>query len=197
MRRILLGGLGIALGVFTPAAVAQQPASNPPTRAAALGRPSAIPDAPAAGAATDPGIQPAGLFRNNPARQTVTYAPGAFGAPTPVIAQPPGTPAPMSSDGVPMMVSPGGAPRPVTGAPPMITESRGDPTGRIPNGTLVPSVGPDGFVCPDPGLESPLYDGGRTGLSRLGGCGRNWVSAELLMWWSRSTQVLPPSVVLA
>ena len=181
MRRILLGGLGIALGVFTPAAVAQQPASTPPARAAALGRPSAIPDA--AGAATDPGIQPAGLFRNNP-RPTVTYAPGSFGAPTPVIAQPPGAP-PRSSDGPPMMVPP----RPVAGAPPMVTEVRGDPTGRIPNGTLVPSVGPDGFVCPDPGLESPLYDGGLAGPGRFGGSGRNWVSGELLMWWSRSTQV--------
>ncbi len=196
MRRILLGGLGIALGVFTPPAVAQQPASHPPARAATLGRPTAIPDTPPAGAPADPAVTPAGLFRNGPARPTVTYAPGAFGAPTPVIVQPPGSPAPMSSDGVPM-VQPGGmpltSPRPVAGAPPMVTEMRGDPTGRIPGGTLVPSVVPDGFVCPDPGLENPLYDGGRPGLglSRLRGCGRNWVSAELLLWWNSTTQVPP------
>ena len=46
MRRILLGGLGLALGAFAPPALAQQPtrAAPAPPRAAALGRPSAIPD---------------------------------------------------------------------------------------------------------------------------------------------------------
>ena len=111
MRRILLGGLGIAFGVFTPPAVAQQPAPNPPARAATLGRPSAIPDvAPGA----DPSITPAGLFRDGPARPIVTYAPGAFGAPTPVMAQPPGSSVPIStpSPGGMPMVQPGGVPPP-------------------------------------------------------------------------------------
>src|SRR6266545_1974743 len=100
MRRILLGGLGLALGVFTPPALAQQPASTtPPARAAGFGRPSAIPDTPAA-VPGDPAVTPAGLFRNGPARPAVSYAPGvpgapvgpgAFGTPTPVIVAPPGS----------------------------------------------------------------------------------------------------------
>jgi hypothetical protein len=194
MRRILLGGLGIALGVFASPALAQQPApAFPPARAASLGKPSALPDT----APADPAVTPAGLFRNGPARPTTTYAPGAFGTPVPVLAQPPGTnppPMPMTPGGMPM-VQPGTplpAPRPMVGQP-MVTEMR-DPTGRIPNGS-VPSVGPGEFVCPEPGLESPLYDGGRPGLDRLRGCGRNWVSAELLLWWNRSTQV--PALVTA
>ena len=73
----------------------------------------------------------------------------------------------------------------------MVTETR-DPTGRIPTGTVVPSVTPDGFVCPAPSLEDPLCEGTvPLGLNRLHGCGRNWVSAELLMWWNRGSQVPP------
>jgi hypothetical protein len=239
MRRILLGGLGIALGVFASPALAQQP--NPPARGAAFGRPAVVGDAPTAvpaAAPTDPGVTPVGLFRNGPAQATVVQSPPGYAPSVPVMAQPPaapgapvygtpvygtpvygapvyggpaaGTPAvatvtpggvpPVGPGGVPMvmpggvpMVTPGGPaplanPRPVPGAPPTITEVR-DPTGRIPGGTIVPSVGPDPFECPDPGLEDPLCDGHRLGLHRLAGCGRTWVSAELLMWWNRSAPV--------
>jgi hypothetical protein len=200
MRRILLGGLGIALGVLTPPVLAQPAPAKAPARAATLGRPSAVPDAPPA----DPDVTPAGLFRNGPARPTITYTPGGFGQPTPVIAQPPGAGAPVPTVPSPMPMPPvvGGvpvtppgigspvpAPRPVPGQP-MVTETR-DPTGRIPVGPLVPSVGPEEFVCPEPGLEDPQFGQPVTGLGRLRGmgAGRNWVSAELLLWWSRGQTV--------
>lgn len=182
MRRILLGGFGLVLGALAPPALAQHPTAQPP-RGAAFGKPSAVPEA----APTDPAITPAGLLRPGVARPA--YAPPAAqpqpgGPPVPVPMTPgggmpmqPGNPAP------PPRVVPGG-----TGPGPMITETR-DPTGRIPNGTIVPSVGPDGFVCPE--LEDPLYAprAGLGGLDRLRGCGRTWSEAELLLWWNRSTQV--------
>ncbi len=191
MRRILLGGLGIALGVFTPPALAQQPTpQQPPARGAAFGKPAALPD-PSAGTQSDSGVTPAGLFRDGP-RRTVVNAPGTFGQPTPVISQPPGGgSAPMAPGGMPM-VQPGAnpipAPRPAPGGPPMITETR-DPMARVPGVVVVPSVSPDIYECP-PGLEDPMFDGRpRLGLDRLAGCGKTWVSAELLLWWNRSTQV--------
>ncbi|HEY1186111.1 MAG TPA: BBP7 family outer membrane beta-barrel protein [Gemmata sp.] len=190
MRRILLGGLGIALGVFAPPALAQQPRPNgtpPPTRAASLGRPSAIPDPQPA-----PEITQTGLLRNGPVRGTVTYAPGNFGSPTPVISSPttgmPVVGAPISGAPVPSS-TPIGPPRVVPGGPPSITESRGDPTGRIPDGSCVPSVTPDGYGCPVE-VEDPLYaNAPLSGLDRVNRVGKSWVSAELLMWWNRGTTV--------
>jgi hypothetical protein len=188
MRRILLGGLGIALGAFAQPALAQQPTSQPPPRAAAFGRPCAVPDSPTPGAVT-----PAAAFTTGPAQSTVAYAPGTFGTPTPVIVQPPGAP---TAGTVPWTgpvptVQPWASTQtapPSSGGPPMVTETR-DPTGRIPSGTVVPSVAPDGFVCPDLGLDDPLYGEGRPGAADRFYGGRNWVGAELLMWWNRSTQV--------
>lgn len=195
MRRFMLSGLGMALGAFTSPAFAQHPApTNPPARGAAFGKPSAVPDL-----APETGVTPAGLVRG-PARPTVSYAPtgGGFGAPTPVITSPPGAAIPVMSapPGLPTPmpmtapVAPPGA-RPVVGAPPMVTEVR-DPTGRIPvpGATVVPSVAPDGYECPEVSLDEPLFGGGRPGLERLAGLGRKtWVNAELLLWWGLGTQV--------
>lgn len=207
MRRILLGGLGLALGVFAPPVFAQQPRpTSPPARGAAFGKPSAV-SAPTTAAPVESEITPVGLFRNGPSRPSVSQAPpGSFGAPTPVITQPPGTtgtvigvspvPAPMPAPGGMPLFQPGMAqpvppPRPVTGTPPSVTETR-DPTGRVPTGTVVPSVSPDVFECPEPGLDEPMYGSGpRFGLDRLRGMGQTWVSAEVLLWWNRSTQVPP------
>jgi len=202
MRRILLGGLGLAFGVWTPNALAQQPAftNAQPTRAAKLGKPSVVADSPSP---SDPAVTPAGLFRNGPAQQVVTYAPGNLGPPTPVITQPPSVstpiptpmPMPMGTDAPPMAQPLPGiplpSPRPMPDGPPMVTESR-DPTGRIPTGVLVPSVMPDDIACPQPCLEDPLCTL-PTAFGRQGswGNGRNWLSAELLLWWNRSSQVPP------
>ncbi len=188
MRRILLGGLGIALGVFTPPALAQQPqpVGTNPNRVATLGRPSAIPDPP-----PDPDITQTGLFRNGPARPTTTYAPGTFGAPTPVISQPPTVGMPPVTGGMPMVQPP--PPRLAPGGLPSVIESRGDPTGRVPGG-YVPSVAPGGYDG-SLGMENPLYgyDPGTAALGRVGSMRKGWVSAEQLMWWSRSTS-MPPLV---
>jgi hypothetical protein len=236
MRRILLGGLGLALGAFAPPALAQQPtrAAPAPPRAAALGRPSAIPDPQ-----PEPEITQTGLLRNGPARPTVAYAPGGqFGTPTPTVAAPavtPGVPVsaaptyaaptygaptygvpaygaptygapaygapvagvPVAAPGGQLPATPIGPPR-VVPTPPSVTESRGDPTGRIPVGpapdvTYVPSVLPGGgFDCP-PGLEEPMFIGDTpvTGTERVARIGKGWVSAELLLWWSRGQSVPP------
>ncbi len=172
MRRILLGGLAVALGAFASPAFAQQPN---PSRAATLGRPSAIPDPQ-----PEPEVTQTGLFRNGPVRGTVTYAPGGFGAPTPVITQPPGTSvAPMVQPSPPHLI-PGG---------PSVIESRGDPTGRIPGGVVVPSVAPGGYDCPL-GMDDPLCaDPGVAALARVPGRGKAWMTGEVLMWWNRGTQV--------
>lgn len=218
MRRILLGGLGIALGVFAPPALAQQPRTGAPPapRAASLGRPSALPDS-----LPEPEITQTGLLRNGPTRGTVTYAPGNFGTPapagtvvgTPVVGGATGFPVNGVPTGFPVtgaapatqpMTVPGttlGSPRVVPGGPPSVTESRDltgrgpviDPTGRIPDGNCIPSVLPDGgYGCPV-GVEDPLYSGAGpvSGLERVAGVRRGWVSAELLMWWNRSMTVPP------
>lgn len=201
MRRILLGGFALGLGAFAPAALAQQPATATPqpARAAKLGKPVAIPAARAAAPAGE--VTPAGLFRTSPPRPVSSYAPpAAFGAPIPVRAQPLGIPSPLSapaqvpapmpmgSDTKPMV-----APSPPGGvAPqPMVTESR-DPTGRIPGGAvLVPSVAPEGYDCPNLNIDDPLCAPPAAGVERVRGLGRNWVTAEYLMWWNRSAQVPP------
>lgn len=177
MRRIWLGGLGLALGALAPPALAQQPTSPQPARAAALGRPTALPAEAEAAPGTDPNVTPvAGVVRGpRPVR--------AFGVPTTAVqpgAVQPGTGVPM-----PPPATKGG-----TDGPPKVIETR-DPTGRIPTGgVVVPSVAPDGCTdCGVPGVEAPLF--GRPALNRLVGCGRSWVTAETLLWWSRSTQVPP------
>ncbi|MBP3959226.1 BBP7 family outer membrane beta-barrel protein [Gemmata sp. G18] len=195
MNRILLGGLGIALGVFAHPALAQQPVptgTKAPTRAATLGRPSAIPDPQ-----PDSGITQTGLFPNRPSgqsRPTTTYAPGNFGTPIPVISQPPMSGGvPMSGMPVVQSTPPGSvaAPQFVPGAP-SITESR-DPTGRIPSGgVVVPSVAPGGYDCPV-GLEDPLFTGAPEigAIDRVARTHKAWVSGEVLLWWNRGSQVPP------
>jgi hypothetical protein len=204
MRRILLGTLGVALGVFARPAFAQQPA-NPtqPQRAATLGRPTAIP------AAQPPSeITQAGAIRPNSARPLPTAFPSNFGAPIPVGTQP-GVGIPMNmpnAGGMPMVQPTAPPPRPGSGMPPgmgtgtspgmqpSVIETR-DPTGRIPmGGVIVPSVIPDGgcYDCAVPGMEDPIYGDPfpRLGaLDRLRGCGRNWLDPELLLWWNRGSQV--------
>jgi hypothetical protein len=202
MRRILLGGF--ALGLIAPAALAQQPApaAPAPARAATLGKPVAIPAPAARAAAPDDEVTPAGLFRSNSPRPVTTYAPPAgLGTPTPALAQPPGgipsplpaptqIPSPMPMGGVPPMVTPA---QPGAAAPqPMVTESR-DPTGRVPSGAVfVPSVAPQPYDCPNLNIDDPLCSPPpAAGADRVRGLGRNWVTAEYLMWWNRSASVPP------
>lgn len=242
MRRVLLGGLGIALGVLGRPALAQDwpprpatPAKQSADRGARLGRPVAVPDtAPAA----DSGVTPAGLLSRGQAPQPIfnrnspvypSYPAGApYGGPPVYVSQnPPGTPMPGTPmpGGMPPM--PGGMPPMTGGMPPMtggmppmggdaapqprplgsspsITEQR-DATGRpipgatvggpavvYPGGTLVPSVVP-GAPCPQPDMDNPLCGPGCDDpFGRLHnlGCGdRAWVSAEYLLWWTRSAQL--------
>ncbi|MDB5308753.1 MAG: hypothetical protein JWO38_2955 [Gemmataceae bacterium] len=230
MRRVLLGGLGIALGVFVRPAGAQEvpgrPAApynspvpkNPTVRAARLGMPVAIPDAPSTTEVT-----PAGLIARG---QLTPYAPPVGpGTPAatllPVGGQPVGPsplPPPRQVGSGPSVTEvrgpvPGGVPvgPPVTmGVPtvgfPLITGGSPGEPGAIPGTTVIPQVGPldcgPGLPCPQPAVDAPLYGDPVVGgtphfpaLRRLVGCtdGRSWVSAENLMWWTRSTQ-LPPLV---
>ncbi|MBN9517766.1 BBP7 family outer membrane beta-barrel protein [bacterium] len=205
MRRVLLGGLGFALGVFARPAAAQdfRPANSPDPvqRAARLGRPTVAAPAPAA----DPGVTPVGAVL---ARGQMTA---------------PGAPAPMP---VPMQMAPAGG-TPKAGGQPSVTVSRDQlPTnglGAAANPTtpaVVPGapvvVGPGGVPmvvgqeyvvspgapadcpaggCPTPTLDAPLA-GGAPRFPALGrlfglGCDRTWVSTEYLLWWTRSTQVPP------
>ncbi|HEX4612320.1 MAG TPA: BBP7 family outer membrane beta-barrel protein [Urbifossiella sp.] len=199
MRRVLLGGLGLALGVLARPAVAQEArpgSANPVQRAARLGRPTAAP-------AADPGVTPVGGVV---ARGQMTGGP-VSPAPPVVPTQMPG----------PMLV-PGVTP-PVAGSPPSVTLSRdplptaglGAPTnpgglsGVVPGVPLgvgpeyiVPSVvpgdcGPGG--CPPPVLDPPLTAAGPhiPAMNRLFGLGadRGWVSAEYLAWWTKGAQVPP------
>jgi hypothetical protein len=199
MRRVLLGGLGIALGVFVrPAAAQDFPAAarpDPVTRAARLGRPVATPDTPPANS----GVTPVGLLTRSPMAAPVVQ-PAPVGSPVPVAGP------------IPMVMPPGygvapayplTAPR-VVGSDPSVTMIRdaapvaGAPAD--PNGVVViPPVGPAdlGGVCPVPLLDTPAY-GAAPGaaprfpaLSRLMGCthDRWWLGGEYLGWWTRSTQL--------
>lgn len=195
MRRVLLGGLGLALGVMARPAFAQdtRPTPDPVQRAARLGRPT-VAGAPAG----DPGVTPA----------SGVLIP--FQTPPPAGGAAPGIPAPMPG---PM----GAAPK--TNGPPSISVSRdplpttglgapANPSGPVVIGQGAPFivgqgapvvVGPEGdcgpMGCPTPVMDAPLVAGGPAypGLGRLFGLGRGntWVSAEYLMWWTKSTQVPP------
>jgi hypothetical protein len=192
MRRMILGGLGLALGMMGRPAFAQQfPAAkgassagqaDPVQRAARLGQPIAVPDAESS--LSD--VTPAGLFARgqNP-------PPAPTGVPTQM---PLGTPI-----NGPMGSFPLGSPRPV-GGPPMVTEIRngaaapgagvGSPM-PVPDAgpVIIPSISPGGpfitSVSPeDPtfGAELPGYDA----IHRVGS-GKWWVTNEYLMWWTRSS----------
>jgi hypothetical protein len=213
MRRVLLGGLGLAFGVLARPAVAQdvRPSSpDPVQRAARLGRPVATPVP-----VTDPGVTPAGVVvarGQMPPPMTVgpgipTQMPGTaggmpMGAGAPKGSTPPsvtvtrepaaglGAPAGAAGPGVPVVVGPV-----VTPGAPMVV------------GPGVPVFGPDfpGVVsvgpgdcgpggCPPPALDPPLTAGSRfPALDRVFGLGRDltWVSAEYLAWWTKGTQVPP------
>ncbi len=209
MRRVLLGGLGFALGVFARPAVAQdiRPAGSPDPvhRAARLGRPTVATPAPA----VDPGVTPVGALV---ARGQMT--PPAV--PTPMPALKGGAPSvtvsrdPLPTAGLGAPANPA-APMDTGSAVPMVTSGvpMSGPSGPVvvgPGGTpmilgqeyVVPPVGPVDCGpggCPPPTLDAPLVAGGPRfpAMGRLFGLGadRTWVSAEYLLWWTRSTQVPP------
>jgi hypothetical protein len=215
MRRVLLGGLGLALGVFGRPALAQQlpgrpaapygstaPAQPEPTnRAARLGRPEAVPTAEA----PDPGVSPAGLVARGQAPPGVVPSP--LPVPGPVVGgQPPianPLPQPRRTDQQPAVTEvrdAGTRPAPVaqyTGGPFYPGGAGiGQPVGVQDGPVMVPPVGPmDGSggimvptICPD----DPLCGGpapGMEAINRVGGADRWWVSAEYLAWWTRSTQL--------
>jgi hypothetical protein len=175
MRRILLGGLGLALGVFAQPAFAQQPTQ---TRAARLGAPVAVPE-------SNPEITPAGLLDRKP-----LFGPPAAASPAFATTPQPGAlplPAPRTLGSTPNLTEIRG---PVSGGVPV---SPGIPTGTptpiysgVPMGSVVPSMVPED--CP---VELGAPATGVPALDRLGAC-RNprwWVSGEYLLWWTRSTQL--------
>jgi hypothetical protein len=195
MRRILFGGIGLALGFFAPPAAGQdsRPNSSPPQRAARLGAPVAVPEPSAAPSGADPDVTPAGLLRR---RAEVIPSPAG-----PVVVGPArriptsgmivGTPVAGPSLGEAV----GPAWRPA-GSAPLVTESRGDaPAGG--GHTIVPSVVPNGgLLDTQPVMDAPLYgyeSPGMPAVGRVAGCGRWAVSGEYLMWWTRAAD-LPPLV---
>jgi len=204
MRRILFGGLSLALGVFANSAVAQDARSaQAPIRAAKLGAPTALPDAAAVtrGVMPDEGITPAGLrgrlqgMVSNPAAPSVPTAGGIiYGAPisgtaiTGIQTIPPASGDPMSQ-----------LARPMTGGVPSVVETR-NPDGSAsaaPGGiSVVPTVMPGGTYAVPPGLEEPLYcdpGPGMAAIGRVRGCDQWYTAGEYLMWWTRGT-TLPPLI---
>ena len=195
-RRILLGGLGLALGALANPAVAQ----DPPARRVTLGRPIPV-STPSQPSVITPvqAIVPGGVVPPPPVSMPV----GTFPVPPGVVGQP--------KSGVPSVTElrdpSGKVPHGVMlGAPTPYGAPGTMLTGPLPGpgGVIVPSVGPE--VCP-PGMETPMFgaplpaegvpvEPGRrfAGLFRHApGESPWWTSAEYLMWWTRSTQ-LPPLV---
>lgn len=211
MRRVLLGGLGVVLGVAVrPAAAEDRPDTGP--RAARLGRPvaaNAAPAQPAAGGVTPAsGVVVRGQGPAPAVARTVTPTAGA--APVPLAT-------PLPNLGPP----PGAATSPLAGARrapavgptiSLVNDPLAASTGAAPGGSFVvpdgyPVDGVPGLVggpgvpvgvpgagdgCPTPDLDAPLFGGhGFGGLSRLRGCNgdRFWATGEYLTWWTRSTQL--------
>jgi hypothetical protein len=189
MRRIfIMGGIGLALGVFANPSLGQEGNFTHPSRVAKLGVPVAIPDD-----SSDPGITPAGLLTRwqgappggmvhtqglpLPGRQhTQVVAPiPSMGASSPIISA-----------------------QPVTGSAPSVTEIRypngvpANPLGTIAAPSLVPSVAPGGIIVPQPGLENPLCADcipGAYAMDRLAAPSKWWASAEYMMWWTKSASL--------
>ena len=140
MRRILLGGLGLALSVFATPATAQdsRPGASPPQRAARLGQPVAIPESSSTSSPSDAGVTPAGLLRRpvevmlpSPAAPPLT---GGYVGGIPANGIPVGVP----DGGIPVGVPSAGPTSPTwrpAGSTPMVTEDRGGttPRGRLPD----------------------------------------------------------------
>jgi putative beta barrel porin BBP7 len=180
MRRAVFGGFSLAMGLFANTAAGQD------ARAARLGAPTALPDAPPAARAEAPphddAVTTAGLrsrifgtpIAGTPMVGTPTAGGIVYGAPIPgtTTVQPPITPAPKA-------IGPGA---------PGVTEMR------TPGGTRIPSVGPGGaYVVP--GMEAPLYceQPGMAAVGRVDNFSRWYTSGEYLMWWTRGT-TLPPLI---
>jgi hypothetical protein len=201
MRRILFGGIGLALGVFATPAAAQdsRPGASPPQRAARLGAPVAIPESSPTSSPSDAGVTPAGLLR----RPVEVVLPSSAAPPStggyvgglPANGIPVGVPV---TGGTPVGVPSAGptlAPmwRPA-GSTPMVTEDRGagttPPAGGYP--TIVPMIAPGGVGGMLPDMDAPLYGCETTGMpvvGRVAGCGRWSVSGEYLMWWNRAADL--------
>jgi hypothetical protein len=214
MRRALLGGLGVALGVLGHPAVAQELPGRVPDRAARLGRPVAVQEVAPIGEVTLAGLvargqaAPAGATVVSVGQPVPVGRPIPIGQPVPLgqpfaLNQQPGTtttpPMPLPGSQPPMTGNQLPQPRPI--GDPRVTEIR-DPSGRvIPNGLwpvptavappesgmFVPSVLPGGGECPQPWMDDPLLcPPGMSALDRAA-CGtRYWTTAEYLLWWTRS-----------
>ena len=183
MRRALIGGLGIALGVLGRPALAQyDPArpADPSTRAARIGRPEAVTPT------TDTGIAPAGLVARGQAPTGGIPAPAPTGVPVygPVTV-------PQSG--------PSALPQPrVIAGQPTVTEIRDANGNVVPysgvpvSPGMVPSIIPGPGAVPTISPDDPLYTApppGAGAVTRVSGAGKWWVSGEYLLWWTRSTQL--------
>lgn len=190
MRRLLVGGLGLALGLTARPAVAQDAANG---RAARLGRPVAASPAPS-GVAPAGGVTARGQFPpppvTSPASAPVPLAtplprlgPPTAGGPTPL-----GQPRGLGQGPTVTLVRDGGAQAgPAAGLPTLAPSGAYPPVGPYPGSAT---------AVPVPNLDPPLVAGGPghdfPALRRLRGTGaveRAWFSGEYLLWWTRSTQL--------
>lgn len=175
MRRVLLGGLGLALGMFARPAFAQEPA-----RAARLGAPVAIPE-------TASEVTPAGLLDRKPLFPAPSAGSNLTASPAFIVPPNSGAlPAPRTSGGPSLQEIRG----PVSGGVPLRPVPLGMPTVLPSNppaigSTLVPSMTQSDAPVQGIPVAAP------TGLARLNACRSPqwWASAEYLGWWTKSTQL--------
>ncbi len=206
MRRVLFGGVGLALSLFGASASGQDVrTSSPqqqdqPQRGVKLGRPMAIPDTPPVDSGAASGGS--GVLRVRGETPIPTPMPPAPAPSPPVILGIPTSGFPLSG-GTPVIP----IPNPPGTTAPMITEDRGasagsdptmlgDPTVLPGSPAVVPSVAPNGVIGLPPGLEAPIYGDCPTGEPAMGRVRRigQWAfSAEYLMWWTRAAD-LPPLI---
>ena len=182
MRRLLLSGLGLALGIVASPALGQDARTTPqPARAARISGVIGIPDNTQA----NQNVTPVGLVYPEP---DTTPVPNPMPLPKAGTTTPGSTPIP--------------PPRPVTQTP-SVTEVR-DPISpmAIPvappgypsiltNPALVPSPAPEGSYPPiatDP-CSPDACPTTIPAVERVRSCGHWFASAEYLMWWTRSMQV--------
>jgi hypothetical protein len=209
MRRLLSGSLGLGLALSAANAAAQ--GYNPPPSPANVPRPAARLVAVQAQAPIDPAGLTIRSQMSNPAPQPMPPGGGTPMNQPMGVAPPPGngTQPPAGSLGMPRPFATGpGVTEYRNGMPPAATFTTpvpgpaypvASPFDPIQAGPVGPVAGPpvalpvNGGLFPYPDVDAPLFGGSYPGglAAATSALNKWWISAEYLLWWTKSARVPP------